>query len=242
METEGLYTLIWGPVQWQSMHNITFNYPYNPTEEDKKNYYNYFQSLTKVLPCCTCRKHYTEHLNSGETKLKNEDLKNRETLTKWLYNFHKAVCKRLGFDYDITYDMVCKKHNSYIAKCDFTRKQKKEAFINLYDVHAPVLKIEILLCFSKYAEERGLKDYEKKAIKYSQIDRESDDWYYRNQKCQEIIKHMRTNGICGIEEEGEYTGMPSLEELKLMSYASTTIYKRDIKNILKAMLDDVKNK
>ena len=42
MESEGLLPELWGPDLWKSLHNISYNYPYNPTETDKKNYYDFF--------------------------------------------------------------------------------------------------------------------------------------------------------------------------------------------------------
>jgi hypothetical protein len=117
-----------------------------------------------------------------------------------------------------------------------TREQKKEAFQNLYNKEAPILKYDVLLCFSEYAKERGIENFEDNIKKYSYIDRDSDTWTNRNKECQEIIKYMRTNGICGIVQEGKYKGMPSIEELKLMSYTSTTICWSDIKKIMKRML------
>jgi Erv1 / Alr family/Mimivirus sulfhydryl oxidase R596-like, C-terminal domain len=235
METEGLYTTIWGPAQWQSLHNITFNYPYEPTSEDKNHYYNYFFSLGNVLPCCTCRNHYNYHIRNGETKLTHDHLENRDTLTLWLYNLHKAVCERLGFQYDITYDMICKKHNSYIAKCDMNAEQKKYSYKHMYDEHAPVVSKDKLLCLANYAENRGLN--KKKFINdinyYSSLDRESNEWFERNQKCQEQIKFMRINGIENIELKGEYKNLPTVEELKLMQLTSTKIPEKNINGILK---------
>ncbi len=235
MNSEGLFTNIWGPAQWQSLHNITFNYPHNPTEDDKEKYYNYFMALGDVLPCCTCRDNYINHLKEGDTKITYEVFKNRNTLTRWLYNLHKKVCDILGFEYDITYEMMCKKHNSYIAKCALTVEQKTDAYINLYDVHAPVLRLNVLLCFAEYAKERGLNNFVENIKKYSDMDRESKEWYERNQKCQEQIKYMRMNGICSCETEGKYKKKPTINELKLMEMASTTITKREIKKILQNM-------
>jgi hypothetical protein len=231
MRSEGLFTTIWGPAQWQSLHNITFNYPYNPTSDDKKKYYDYFIALGNVLPCCTCRDHYNHYIRNGETKLTDRVLSSRDTLTRWMFDLHKSVCNRLGFDYDITYEMFCKKQNSYIAKTDFTREQKMEAYKNLYDVHAPVIKYDILSCLSDYAIERGFNNFLKNIKYYNSLNRESKEWYIRNQKCQEQIKHMRINGISQLTDNG----MPSDDELKLMEMCCTTLSKRSIKNILKNM-------
>ena len=34
--SDGMMTTIWGPSLWHSMHTISFNYPVNPTEKQKK--------------------------------------------------------------------------------------------------------------------------------------------------------------------------------------------------------------
>lgn len=240
MEKEGLYTLIWGPTQWEALHNITFNYPHNPTDDIKNKYYNYFLSVADVLPCCTCRDNYKKHISKGNTKLTLEHLKNRETLTRWLYNLHKKVSKKLGFEYDISYERMCQRYNKFIATCKFTKEQKQDAFKSLYNIEAPIVKYKVLLCFAKYAKERGVLNYEENIKKYFYMDRNSEDWVNRNFKCQELIKNMRINGICGIEQDGEYKDMPSIEELNLMSMASTTICWGDMKKMLVKMLQNKK--
>lgn len=232
MESEGLFTYVWGSIQWQSLHNISFNYPYEPTEEDKKKYYNYFVALGDVLPCCSCRKHFKENINSEPTKFTYDVLKNRDTLTKWLFDIHKRVCGQVGFDYDITYEMMCKKYNSFIAKCDLTAEQKQSAFVNLYDVHAPVVQYDILKCFVGYAKKRGFDKFLENIAYYNSLDRESNEWYVRNQKCQEIIKNNRMNGKDNVEMEGEYKGLPTFEELQLLELTSTTIPKQYLKKML----------
>ena len=35
---DGMVTTIWGPGMWHFLHTISFNYPINPTDEDKTNY------------------------------------------------------------------------------------------------------------------------------------------------------------------------------------------------------------
>ena len=36
---DGMMTSIWGPPLWHSLHTISFNYPVQPTETQKKDYY-----------------------------------------------------------------------------------------------------------------------------------------------------------------------------------------------------------
>jgi len=242
METEGLFTSVWGPSQWESMHNITFNYPYEPTEKDKVTYYTYFVSIGDVLPCCVCRQHYNKHISEGKNKLTMEVLSNRTTLSLWLYNLHKTVCKELGFNYDITYEMLCKKHNSYIAKCNLTPTEKMNAYRHMYDIHAPCVKYNILKCFIEYAQKRGFDNFEKNIKYYNSMDRESQSWYERNQLCQEQIKYMRINGISQLEQCGIHVGLPTIDELRLMEMTSSNLNKKTFRIILKLLGYKVKSK
>ena len=77
---------IWGPPAWTFLHTITFNYPDNPTTEDKQNYFTFFNSLKHVLPCDKCKKHYTE--NSRDLK---DNLNSKDDLVKWLIDIHNDV-------------------------------------------------------------------------------------------------------------------------------------------------------
>ena len=52
----GMLTKIWGPSLWHFLHVMSFNYPVNPSKEDKENYRNFLCNLRHVLPCGKCRK------------------------------------------------------------------------------------------------------------------------------------------------------------------------------------------
>lgn len=82
---------IWGPHLWFFLHSITFNYPIKPTEEDKKNYLNFFENLYKILPCDKCAKHYQQNIK--EKPLTKEILNSRDKLIEWLIEFHNNVNK-----------------------------------------------------------------------------------------------------------------------------------------------------
>ena len=38
---DGMLTSVWGPSLWHTLHTISFNYPTNPTKEQKSDYYNF---------------------------------------------------------------------------------------------------------------------------------------------------------------------------------------------------------
>jgi len=80
---------IWGPHGWKLMHYITLSYPNNPNTDDRKNMYNFFNSIGKVLPCMSCRFNYIKH--NKKYPLDQNMLKNRKTLVEWLMNIHNEV-------------------------------------------------------------------------------------------------------------------------------------------------------
>jgi hypothetical protein len=45
---DGMVTNIWGAPFWFVIHTISFNYPINPTIEDKNNYRNFILNLQKL--------------------------------------------------------------------------------------------------------------------------------------------------------------------------------------------------
>jgi hypothetical protein len=85
---------IWGPHGWKFIHYITLGYPNNPTEEQKKNYYDFFIALSKVIPCSVCANHFKQHLEI--TPLDNEALKDKESLMAWGIKMHNHVNAKNG--------------------------------------------------------------------------------------------------------------------------------------------------
>ena len=84
---------IWGPSTWFFLHSITINYPYNPTETEKKNVAEFFNNLYTQLPCEKCKNHYKQLLRESPIESNNGD---KPTLFKWLVYIHNKVNKSLG--------------------------------------------------------------------------------------------------------------------------------------------------
>lgn len=233
--TEGLLTAIWGPSTWDTLHCISFNYPNDPTVDEKQHYKNFFESLQFVLPCCTCRESYSNFIKTGPTELTDDVMKNRYTLTFWLYNLHNTVNKKLGMTYNITYRDLYEKYGSYVAECVMTAEQKMIPYKNMYNKEAPYLGLDMLARFSKYAIKRGVIAFTNEISNTNMFDRKSDDWVNRNEKCWNMIKEMRINGISNVELAGEFEGLPTLQELELMKLMSTTLSNEKILNMMKKL-------
>ena len=52
---EGMLTTVWGPSLWHFLHIMSFNYPNEPTNEQKHYYMDFILSLENILPCKYCR-------------------------------------------------------------------------------------------------------------------------------------------------------------------------------------------
>ena len=84
---------IWGPPAWTFLHTVTYNYPENPTEDDKRNFYNFFMNLQYVLPCEKCKEHYKQNIQKYDLK---NSLGSRQELVKWLIDLHNDINRDNG--------------------------------------------------------------------------------------------------------------------------------------------------
>ena len=81
---------IWGPHGWKFMHYVSLGYPQQPTENDKRNYKDFYTSLQYVVPCATCQGNYKKNLS--ELPIDNA-LQSRDSLVKWVIDVHNKVNK-----------------------------------------------------------------------------------------------------------------------------------------------------
>ena len=246
----GLLPKIWGPHMWVALHSVSFNYPLHPTEEDKKAYKIFFQSLGHVLPCSYCASSYRNFISHGLTQLTDDVLENRDSLTKWLYYVHEAVNKKLGVDYGINYDNVVERYESYRAACDHqqdnklikmcdTTADKRTLSFNIANVKdCPVIPIKIAKRFIKYAKMRGLEETEFYIINDPNSIDNHAMWKRRNQECEEIINKMRLKGINSVETtEGSWHGLPTIDELRLIMRLSSNLTKNKLASLINKLPD-----
>lgn len=241
INNNGLLPKIWGPHMWVALHSITFNYPTHPTDDDKKIYKAFFQTLGFVLPCSYCASSYKNFISHGLTQLTDDVLENRDSLTKWLYYVHEAVNKKLGVDYGVSYDNVVERYESYRAACDHqqdnklikrcdTTVDKKTLSFNIAHIKdCPVIPVKIAKKFIKYAKMRGLEDTEFYIINNLESISNNSVWKRRNQECEEIINKMRLKGINSIDTtEGWWKGLPTIDELRLIMRLSSNLTKNQL--------------
>jgi hypothetical protein len=112
---DGFLTSVWGPPAWHLLHTISFNYPINPTQEQKHNYRNFILSLQNVLPCRYCRENLKN--NFKRMPLNMNHMKNRDTFSRYIYNLHELVNKMLNKKSGLTYCDVRERYEHFRSRC-----------------------------------------------------------------------------------------------------------------------------
>jgi hypothetical protein len=112
---DGFLTSVWGPPAWHFLHTISFNYPVNPSQEDKTNYRNFILSLQDVLPCGKCRENLKK--NFKVLPLTMTVMKNRETFSRYIYNLHELVNKMLKKKSGLSYCDVRERYEHFRSRC-----------------------------------------------------------------------------------------------------------------------------
>jgi hypothetical protein len=122
--TGGMITAIWGPPLWTYLHTISFYYPWEPSEKQKKDYFLQIKLLSSTLPCQICKNNYKKNIKKKHLLLNKSVFKNRYTFSKWVYDLHNEVNKHLGKSISMSYDEVQKRYDSFRANCTvFTNKK-----------------------------------------------------------------------------------------------------------------------
>jgi hypothetical protein len=112
---DGFLTTVWGPAQWHMLHTISFNYPVKPTLEQKHQYRNYVLSLKNVLPCKYCRMNLKTNLR--ELPLTMECMKNRDTFSKYIYELHELINRKLKKKSNLKYCDVRERYEHFRSRC-----------------------------------------------------------------------------------------------------------------------------
>ena len=112
---DGMLTMSWGPAMWHYLHMMSFNYPVNPTPENKKQYKEFIISLKHVLPCKYCRINLANNLK--KKPLLACHMANRETFSRYVYELHETVNKMLHKKSKLTYCDVRERYEHFRSRC-----------------------------------------------------------------------------------------------------------------------------
>jgi len=128
---DGMVTKIWGPVAWTLLHTISFNYPVNPTVEQKHQYRDFILSLQNVLPCGTCRKNLKT--NFKQLPLNMCHMESRDTFSRYIYNLHELVNRMLKKKSGLTYCDVRERYEHFRSRCTHDKPKLYPNFVKSDD-------------------------------------------------------------------------------------------------------------
>ena len=121
---DGMLTTVWGPGIWHFLHTMSFNYPNEPTKENKKHYRDFVLNLEFTLPCKYCRINLKK--NFKKLPLTMDVMKNRYTFSKYIYDLHEHINKMLNKKSGLSYEDVRERYEHFRARCTKKRIIKVE--------------------------------------------------------------------------------------------------------------------
>ena len=119
---DGMLTSVWGPSLWHYLHIISFNYPVNPTKQQKQKYKEFIMNLRYTLPCKYCRDNLKNNLKQHPLNAKS--LKNRENFSRWMFDLHELINKMLKKRSGLTYESVRQRYEHFRSRCTLDKKHK----------------------------------------------------------------------------------------------------------------------
>jgi hypothetical protein len=112
---DGMLTTVWGPSMWHYLHTMSFNYPVSPNRTQKKHSRDFVINLQYVLPCGKCRENLSRKFK--KTPLTMENMKSRETFSKYIYELHESVNKMLNKRSHLSFEDVRDRYENFRARC-----------------------------------------------------------------------------------------------------------------------------
>ena len=112
---DGMLTTVWGPAMWHYLHTMSFNYPVEPTAENKKHYRDFVYNLRNVLPCKYCRINLTNNLKKKPLQMCH--MASRATFSRYIYELHETVNKMLNKNSNLTYCDVRERYEHFRSRC-----------------------------------------------------------------------------------------------------------------------------
>lgn len=112
---DGMLTSTWGPAIWHFLHMISFNYPVDPTPQQKRQFRDFVLSLQKVLPCKYCRMNLSKNLKQMPLTL--DHMRDRGTFSRYIYELHELVNRMLKKSSGLTYCDVRERYEHFRSRC-----------------------------------------------------------------------------------------------------------------------------
>jgi hypothetical protein len=112
---DGFLSSVWGPAMWHFLHIMSFNYPVNPSIEDKYYYREFVLNLKYTLPCKYCR--INLKTNFKQLPLTISVMKNRDSFSRYIYQLHELINKMLQKKSNLSFNDVRERYEHFRSRC-----------------------------------------------------------------------------------------------------------------------------
>lgn len=134
---------IWGPHLWKALHMISVGYPNEPSDEQKKNYRRFFETLHQIIPCSICSNNYKRHLI--DIPITDEVMKNKQTLAKWVIDVHNLVNQEHGKPSMNPDDALLLIFNNFESEHEHIEVKKEEPQSSAYPLWGLMIVLFVLV-------------------------------------------------------------------------------------------------
>lgn len=187
-----MHSNMWGGSYWYILHLLSFQ-----TDNDKRKnqYKNIIMNFQKVLPCSVCRLHFRQLINRHPM-----DMKNVETISRWVYNRHnylnKLLQKRVKPSYAKAVDMYTKQG----IKLQKVKKFFRLFMISLNKKHRVNPYKNIFTAFAHLWPDENIRESLKSEIdtdEFRGINNMSGlkKWFNKNYKKHFFVKNLAIIGV-----------------------------------------------
>lgn len=126
--SDGMQSAIFGPAFWLTIHITSFNYPTNPSEQNKQDYCTWLLSIKNILPCKFCRENFHKNLQAANFSWKV--MASRETFSRFCYDLHDAVNRMLNKT-SPPFEEIRDRYESFRARC--LSEEEKQRMLGVQD-------------------------------------------------------------------------------------------------------------
>ena len=127
----------WGPYFWKAIHLLIIGLPDELTSDHRQAITDYFNSLIYLLPCKSCRYHYSVYFEQYPV-----DISSKQALWNWSVDLHNNVNnrnKKKKLDYNQAISETFKSPN--IGKVNYYKY--------LFYICLLIIIVYIICCFFK---------------------------------------------------------------------------------------------
>lgn len=115
---DGMQTAIFGPIFWTAIHLVSFNFPVDPTPEQRARYKAWLLATGNVLPCRHCRENFTENIRSAlKGRALDDVFESRDSFSRFCYELHEKVNEMLNKSANPTFEDIRSMYEGFRSRC-----------------------------------------------------------------------------------------------------------------------------